>query len=108
MLVLFDQGTPIGIRHSLLVHTVRTAAEQGWSTLLNGQLLHAAEQAGFDVLLTTDTSLPFQQNLEGRKLAVVILNRNRWKFIRCALPEIAAAVLAAKPGSWTVVEMPDF
>jgi hypothetical protein len=108
MLVLFDQGTPIGIRDSLLGHTVRTAAEQGWSTFLNGQLLHAAERAGFDVLLTTDTNLPFQQNLEGRRLAVVILNRNRWKFIRRVLREIAAAVLAAKPGSWTVVEIPDF
>jgi hypothetical protein len=108
MLVLFDQGTPIGIRDSLLGHTVRTAAEQGWSTFLNGQLLHAAERAGFDVLLTTDTSLPFRQNLEGRRLAVVILNRNRWRFIRRVLPEIAAAVFAAKPGSWTVVEIPDF
>jgi hypothetical protein len=107
MLVLFDQGTPIGIRHSFREHTVRTAAEQGWSTLLNGQLLRAAEQAGFDVLLTTDTSLPFQQNLEGRRPAVVILNRNRWKFIRRALPQIAAAVLAAKPGSWTVVDIPE-
>jgi hypothetical protein len=78
MLVLFDQGTPIGIRDSLPGHTVRTAAQQGWSTLLNGQLLRAAEHAGFDVLLTTDTNLQFQQNLEGRKLAVVILNRNKW------------------------------
>ena len=106
MLVLFDQGTPVGIRDSLLEHTVRTAAEQGWSTLLNGQLLRAAEQAGFDVLLTTDTSLQFQQNLEGRKLAVVVLNRNRWKLIRRVFPEIARAVLAAKPGSWTVIEIP--
>jgi hypothetical protein len=108
MLVLFDQGTPIGVRDSLLGHTVRTAAEQGWSTLLNGQLLRAAEDAGFDVLLTTDTSLQFQQSLEGRKLAVVILNRNRWKLIRPVLPQVAAAVLAAKPGTWTVVEIPDF
>ena len=107
MLLLFDQGTPIGVRDSLLGHTVRTAAEQGWSTLLNGQLLHAAEQAGFDVLLTTDTRLPFQQNLEGRKLAVVILNRNRWKLIRRVLPQIAEAVAAAKPGSWVVVDIPD-
>jgi hypothetical protein len=59
MLVLFDQGTPVGIRKSLSEHTVRTAAEQGWSTLLNGQLLRAAETAGFDVLLTADTGLRF-------------------------------------------------
>jgi len=77
MLVLFDQGTPVGIRQCLREHTVRTAAEQGWSTLLNGQLLRAAEAAGFDVLLTTDTKLPFQQNLEGRKLSVVVLSKNR-------------------------------
>jgi hypothetical protein len=107
MLVLFDQGTPVGIRKSLSEHTVRTAAEQGWSTLLNGQLLRAAETAGFDVLLTVDTSLRFQQNLEGRRLAVVIIGRNRWKAVRRALPEIAAAVSGAKPGSWTVVEIPE-
>src|SRR5258708_15208628 len=107
MLVLFDQGTPIGIRQSLREHTVRTAAEEGWSTLQNGQLLRAAETAGFDVLLTADTSLRFQQNLEGRRLAVVIIGRNRWKAVRRALPEIAAAVSGAKPGSWTVVEIPE-
>ncbi len=105
MLVLFDQGTPIGIRQSLREHTVKTASEQGWSTLLNGQLLLAAEEAGFDVLLTTDTSLPFQQNLAGRKLAVVVLSKNRWKLIRRALPQIAAAVAAAKPGSSALVEI---
>jgi hypothetical protein len=107
MLVLLDQGTPVGIRDSLLQHTVRTAAEQGWSTLLNGQLLQAAEDAGFDVLLTTDASLRFQQNLEGRRRAVVIIRRNRWKLVRHKLPEIAAAVTYAKPGSWTVVEILD-
>jgi hypothetical protein len=62
MRVLFDQGTPVGIRDSLPEHIVRTAREQGRSTLLNGELLRAAEK----VLLTTDTNLPYQQNLEGR------------------------------------------
>jgi len=59
------------------------------------------------VLLTTDTSLPFQQNLEGRKLAVVVLNKNRWRLIRRVLPQIAAAITGAKPGSWVLVEIPD-
>jgi|SRR5713226_10601795 len=75
MLILFDQGAPIGIRTILQPHTVRTAAEQGWSTLLNGELLRAAEDAGFDVLLTTDTNIPFQQNLDGRRLAIVIVKK---------------------------------
>jgi hypothetical protein len=107
MRVLFDQGTPVGIRHVLEGHFVRTAHEEGWSTLQNGELLESAEDAGFDVLVTTDTSLPHQQNLTGRKLAVVILSKNRWKLIKSKLAEITAAVTSAKPGTFSVVEIPD-
>ena len=57
MLVLFDQGTPVQIRNFLHDHTVKTAREQGWSTLLNGELLREAEAAGFQVLLTTDKNM---------------------------------------------------
>jgi hypothetical protein len=106
MLVLFDQGTPVAIRQALSEHTVKTAAEQGWSTLLNGDLLRAAEQAGFNVLLTTDTKLPFQQNLKGLKLAVVILSQNKWRLIQTVLPQIAAAVASAAPGTYSVIEIP--
>lgn len=74
---------------------------------MNGELLRVAEEAGFDVLLTTDTSLPQQQNLQGRKLAVVILSKNRWLLIKPRLAEIAAAVNAARPGTYSVVEIPD-
>lgn len=107
MRILFDQGTPLAIRKALQDHSVRTANEQGWSTLLNGELLRVAEEAGFDVLLTTDTSLPQQQNLQGRKLAVVILSKNRWLLIKPRLAEIAAAVNAVRPGTYSVVEIPD-
>ena len=58
MRILFDQGTPVTIRDALQGHTVRTAKEEGWSALSNGELLRVAEAAGFDVLLTTDASLP--------------------------------------------------
>jgi len=77
MRVLFDQGTPLAIRNALLDHSVRTVREQGWSTLSNGELLRVAEEAGFEVLLATDTNPPHQQNLKDRTLAVVILNKNR-------------------------------
>ena len=107
MRILFDQGTPVAIRNALQDHSVRTANEQGWSTLLNGELLRVADEAGFDLLLTTDTSLPQQQNLKGRKLAVVILSKNRWLLIKPRLAEIAAAVNAARPGTYSVVEIPD-
>jgi hypothetical protein len=106
MRVLFDQGTPVAIREALAGHTVKTAREQGWSTLANGNLLDTAEEAGFDVLLTTDTHLPHQQNLEGRKLAVVIPSRNRWSLLRPLLHHIVACVNDAKPGTFTVVKIP--
>jgi hypothetical protein len=106
MLVLFDHGTPRGIARSLHPHTVKEARAQGWDTLNNGELLKAAEQAGFDVLLTTDKNLRFQQNLHGRKLAIVVLSNSRWSLVRRALEPIAVAVNAAKPGSYTLVEIP--
>jgi len=75
MLVLFDQGTPVGIRDALLGHVVKTARQQGWDTLLNGELLRVAEAGGFDVLLTTDKNLVYQQNLSNLKIAVEVLGQ---------------------------------
>jgi hypothetical protein len=106
MLILFDQGTPVGIRNALLGHVVKTAREQGWSTLLNGDLLRAAEEAGFEVLLTTDKNLIYQQNLSKRKIAIVVLGNSRWSLIEPALQRISDAVNAAKPTSHTLVEIP--
>ena len=63
MRILFDQGTPVQIGRSLSAHSVRAAREQGWSTLANGELLRVAEEAGFDLLLTTDKNLRYQENL---------------------------------------------
>jgi glutamate racemase len=107
MLVLFDQGTPVPIANSLLGHSVKTARQLGWDTLANGELLRAAEEAGFDVLLTTDKNLAYQQNLKDRKLAIVVLGRNRWSLIRAVLPQIAAAVNGADPGSYVIVDVPE-
>lgn len=84
---------------------MRTASEQGWSTLLNGELLRVAEEAGFEVFLTTDTNLRYQQNMEGRKLAIVALSRNRWSIVKPMLDKIVEAVMAAKPGTFTIVEI---
>lgn len=106
MRILLDHGTPRGIARSLGGHTVREAKAQGWDTLTNGELLRVAEDAGFDVLVTTDQSLPHQQNLAGRKVAVVVLSKANWRLIKAAVPQIVAAVLAAQPGSVTVVDIP--
>jgi hypothetical protein len=105
MLILFDQGTPVGIRESLHGHVIKTAQEQGWNRLLNGELLRQAEEAGFDVLLTTDKNLVYQQNLSERKIAIVVLGRSRWSLIERALERVVAAVDAAKPGTYNLIEI---
>jgi hypothetical protein len=106
MRVLLDNGTPRGVARALTGHVVEEARRRGWDTLTNGQLLDAAEVAGFDVLLTTDRNLKYQQNLLGRRLAVVVLTKARWRLIQPQLSEIAAAVAAVRPGSYTEVDIP--
>ena len=106
MLVLFDQGTPVPIANSLLGHSVKTARQLGWDTLANGELLRVAEEAGFDVLLTTDKNLGYQQNLRDRKIAIVVLGRNRWSIVKTVLSHIVAAVNGAAPGSYVIVDVP--
>jgi predicted nuclease of predicted toxin-antitoxin system len=81
MRILFDQGTPAPLRDHLIGHTVQTAFEVGWSNLENGALLAAAEES-FDLLITTDQHLRFQQNLAGRKLRVLVLTTTSWPRIR--------------------------
>jgi hypothetical protein len=74
MLVLFDHGTPRTLaRHLIDHHTVTEALARGWERVENGELLTLAEEAGFDVLVTTDQNLSYQQNLKGRKIALVLL-----------------------------------
>jgi hypothetical protein len=68
-------------------------------------LLRLAEQNGFDLLLTVDKNMVYQQNLTGRKIAIVALSRNKWSLIEQALDRIANAVNAAKAGSYTLVEI---
>ena len=88
-------------------NTVKEARAQGWDTLTNGELLKAAEEARFDVLLTTDKNLLYQQNLTGRKIAIVVLGRGRWRLIKPLISQVVAAVNAAKPGNYVVVEIAD-
>jgi len=106
MRVLFDQGTPVAIAEFLTRHVVRTTRQEGWATLVNGDLLRAAEEGGFEVQLTTDNSLSYQQNQKGRRIAIVVLSRNRWRIVQRMIRKIVAAVNAAEPGSYVVIEIP--
>jgi hypothetical protein len=106
MRILMDNGTPRGVAKALIGQVVEEARSRGWDALTNGELLDAAEAAGFDVLLTTDRNIRYQQNLAGRTIAVVVLSKARWKLIERQLPEIATAVAAAAPGSFREIEIP--
>jgi predicted nuclease of predicted toxin-antitoxin system len=106
MRILFDQGAPVPIAAWLREHTVRTTLEEKWDTLVNGELLKVAEEAGFDVLLTTDNNMAYQQNLAGRKIAIVVLSGNRWRLVQRVIRKIVAAINKAEPGSYTVIDVP--
>ena len=73
MKILFDQGTPVPLRKYLTEHSVTTAYEEGLSNLSNGDLLKAAENKGYQILVTTDQNLRYQQNLSERKITIVVL-----------------------------------
>ena len=107
MRILFDNGTPRGVASVLRGYTAEEARSHEWDTLGNGELLDAAEAEGFDVFVTTDRNIRYQQNLASRRLAIVVLNKGRWRLIRSRLTEIAQAVNSAMPGSLVEVEIPD-
>jgi predicted nuclease of predicted toxin-antitoxin system len=96
MKILFDQGTPAPLRRALTEHSVSTAYEMGWGELDNGRLLSAAE-ATFDALVTTDRNLRHQQNLAGRKLAILVLPTTSWPIIRNRLPDVLKALEQLRP-----------
>ena len=106
MLILFDNGTPRGLARFLTGHSVEEARGRGWEELANGELIDAAEQAGFEVMVTTDKNIRYQQNLRARRIALVVLEHSQWPMVKLAVENIVATVNAAKPGSYVVVEVP--
>src|SRR6185437_10041264 len=79
---------------------------RGWEKLKNGDLIEAAESAGFDVMVTTDKNIRHQQNLDARKLGVIVLEHSQWQMVKHVAASIAAAIRSAKPGSSIEVEVP--
>jgi len=107
MLVLFDQGTPVPIRKFLKGHVVQTTAQREWDKLKNGDLLKAAEAAGFEVFLTPDKNIRYQQNLAPHTIAIVVLGNPQWPLLRRHVDQVVAAVNAARPRSYVEVEIPE-
>lgn len=106
MRILFDQGVPRGLAGSLRSHGVTEARKQGWERISNGELLKLAEDAGYDLLLTTDKNVRYQQNLSDRRISIVVLGNSPWWLVRKHLDEIVAAVNLSTPKSYTEVDIP--
>jgi len=104
--ILFDQGTPVPLRQLLSRHEVVTAFEQGWDRLKNGELLDRAEKEGFEVLVTTDMNLRYQQNLSRRTIAIVVLTTTSWLRIRPGAEAVVAAVDGVQPGGFVEIAIP--
>src|ERR1700749_2517546 len=106
MRVLFDHGTPAPLIPFLTGHDVTKARDRGWDALTNGDLLTVAEEAGFDLLLTTDKNIRYQQNLEGRRIAIVVLGLQQWPQLRNHVQRVVEVVNAATPGSYVEIGLP--
>ena len=105
MKILLDASTPAPLAWFLRGHEVVRADELGWQGLENGALLDAAEQGGFDLLLTCDQNVRYQQNFAGRKLALVILSSNHWPTLRRIAARIATAVDFVQTGQIVRVDV---
>lgn len=108
MKVLLDENLDHALRKLLGPHEVVTVAYMGWKGLQNGELLKVAEDSGIDVLLTGDGTLGFEQNLTGRRLAIVALTAIQLPIIKNHLPKIIAALAGAVPGSFQEVDCGTF
>lgn len=106
MLILLDQAAPVLIRKFLVGHKVETAAQRGWDKLKNGDLLSAAEAARFEVFITPDKNIRYQQNLADRLIAIIVLGNAQWPILRNHPQLVVNAVNAAKPGAYIEVEIP--
>jgi hypothetical protein len=106
MRILFDHNTPRQLRRRLVGHDVDVAGERGWATLVNGELLDRAEDAGYEVMVTADQGIPYEQDMGRRNLALVVLGANRWPLIEPRIGDIRAALEGIRPGEVRVVAIP--
>ena len=104
--ILLDHGVPKPLRRWLTDEEVRTCHEEGWDALLNGELLRVAEAAGFEIFITADKALRYQQNLSSRRLAIIELPTNRLSQMPFLIPALLSAIASAAPGSYQQIPLP--
>jgi hypothetical protein len=103
--ILFDKNVPYSLRRYLEGYQVRTAEDEGWGQTSNGELIGIAEETGYQIMLTCDQNIQYQQNLEGRIISMVVLGSNIWPAIQPKIAEIVAAVQRASPGSFEFIDI---
>jgi hypothetical protein len=106
MKVLFDQGVPVPLRESLISLKVSTCFEMGWATLSNGQLIAEAESK-FDIFVTTDKNLRYQQDLTGRKIAIFVLPTTRWPQLKPHSQKIRDAISSMTANAYIEWQLPE-
>ena len=106
MRILFDHNAPRQLRRHLVGHDVYVAEERGWATLVNGELLDRAEEAGYEVVITADRNMPYQQNIGSRRFALIVLGANRWPLIEPRIEDIRTALGGIRPGEVREVPIP--
>jgi hypothetical protein len=105
MKVLLDQNTAKKLRFALRSHLVMAAEQMGWARIANGSLIRIAEEAGFDVLVTADQNIYYQQNNKIRKIALVVLSSNHWPDVKLNFEAIADAFNRSSAGTFIEVEI---
>ncbi len=108
MNILFDNNVPDLLRRYLVRHNVTFAREMDWNKLMNGSLLKGAEDAKFELMITGDKNLAYQQNLNGRKIALIVLGTIHWPSLQASLSPVLAAVSRAEPSSFEQLPMPPY
>jgi len=106
MRILLDHNVRAPLRNWLIGHEVETAYERGWAEMSNGDLLRIAEEFSFDVLITTDKGIRYQQNLARRRRALVVISTNDWTRIRKSKSVVVSAISDIAPGSFLEIEIP--
>ena len=103
--ILLDENLPIALKRLLTGHEVATAKDMGWKGIQNGALLTLAQQSGFEVLITGDKNLSYQQNPVGRTVALVVLSETQWQVVRSGSDRILEALIGIAAGSYREVTL---
>ena len=105
MKILLDHNVPHGLRHLMEDHDIQTAEYLGWETLRNGDLIRYAIQGGYEMIITCDQSIRFQQNLFRQHITVLTITTNDWDTIRTNSSLIHRAVDTAQRGGGDIVRL---